>query len=584
MLSISALNALLQKSSQHNPPIKEIISQILLQEEGTLNDIFTELSFLHEDNESDDSANDNGLFLTQSNADEEITLFFYDFSASWPRTPTSIFLDSFPTNSTFDSSFAKVFKRLVQECSTDILDEIQNMIEKFSCENERSKRSVASEALAGLLHSNITTISDDWVNIILENIMNESSLESINEWACCILYAVTGKGKDGNETPVLRHSILNCLIKNSEGVMAGFVAKRYYFILSAFKEISPAIMSSDAVKLHEEIFEELLQNIDHASPQVREVVGAALCVISANLRCYAYSKTKSLESSDINGSDKVASLLDSIQEITNAKGDPDTDRIETMFHFMISCSLSGRSSFLLDMIVSLIYPVLSLQDTSDKDLSKLARDAFQLLSCQIFSRPFLESAIEIIVSSCSDSNWKIRFASLTYLEVFMYRHMFILSEMEKLFIWDGIKKLLSDNQVEVREHASKILASLMKAGEKTISKTFREESYVNALSVINTKNQSYNCRCTLASKHGVVLALGASVLSVPYDMPSWLPNHVTLLAKFITEPYPINITVTKTVAEFRSSHADTWDIQKSSFTEDQLEVLADTSLSSSYFA
>lgn len=92
---------------------------------------------------------------------------------------------------------------------------------------------------------------------------------------------------------------------------------------------------------------------------------------------------------------------------------------------------------------------------------------------------------------------------------------------------------------------------------------------------------------------------------------SWLPNYVTLLAQFITEPYPTRSTVTKTVAEFKRSHADTWDIQKNAFTEEQLEasqefyfmffwqfiygcrltsflvkfqVLANTSLSASYFA
>lgn len=31
-------------------------------------------------------------------------------------------------------------------------------------------------------------------------------------------------------------------------------------------------------------------------------------------------------------------------------------------------------------------------------------------------------------------------------------------------------------------------------------------------------------------------------------------------------------TVTKAVAEFRRTHADTWEIHKNSFTEEQLEV------------
>lgn len=109
---------------------------------------------------------------------------------------------------------------------------------------------------------------------------------------------------------------------------------------------------------------------------------------------------------------------------------------------------------------------------------------------------------------------------------------------------------------------------------------------------------------SIAAVHGAVLGLVASVLSVPYDMPrfkhfstlncvmqslkawdtlnnlkrldkcfSWLPDHVTLLARFAGEPTPVKSTVTKAVAEFRRTHADTWNIQKDSFTEEQLEVM-----------
>lgn len=55
---------------------------------------------------------------------------------------------------------------------------------------------------------------------------------------------------------------------------------------------------------------------------------------------------------------------------------------------------------------------------------------------------------------------------------------------------------------------------------------------------------------------------------------SWLPEHVTLLAQFVGEVSPVKSTVTKAVAEFRRTHADTWNIQKDSFTEEQLEVVS----------
>lgn len=53
---------------------------------------------------------------------------------------------------------------------------------------------------------------------------------------------------------------------------------------------------------------------------------------------------------------------------------------------------------------------------------------------------------------------------------------------------------------------------------------------------------------------------------------SWLPDMVTLLGRFIGEPTPIRSTVKKSIAEFRRTHSDTWAYQKSSFSEEQLEV------------
>ncbi|RWV93659.1 hypothetical protein BHE74_00020079 [Ensete ventricosum] len=113
----------------------------------------------------------------------------------------------------------------------------------------------------------------------------------------------------------------------------------------------------------------------------------------------------------------------------------------------------------------------------------------------------------------------------------------------------------------------------MKGGDEDLSRAFRDRSCTEAKLMLKKRKQR-NSRSdqSIASIHGAVLALTASVLSVPYDMPSWLPDHVTLLAQFIGEPSPIKSTVTKAVAEFRRTHADTWNIHKDAFTEEQLEA------------
>ncbi|KAJ3694711.1 hypothetical protein LUZ60_000088 [Juncus effusus] len=621
MLSISALNSLLQGPSLSSSPpslsLKPLLSQIL-QEPNFLSETLNSLSNIHIISDDSSKSAHNSSF--QSGSDKAITFFYFDFSASWPRTPT---WTSPAGANTFYSTFARIFKRLVQECGVSLVRELETPVREFIDSKERSKQCVAAEVLAGTIHSDEDSISDEWERWLksqLEKVVLNPLVESVPEWAACVRYSVTGKGKSGNGIPVLRNRVLELLgEKVPETVPTSVVAKRYSFLSVALIELSPVGMGTGDVQFHVGILNELIENMNHSSAQVREAIGVALSVICSNLRIYESSKREDDKSGDSVMSEKMSSgcedwakvLIERADELCrnilkanqaskmdnkiealeqdnngdNAEAESDAKTMETIFHFAIASLKSGRSSVLLDVLIGLIHPVLSLQETSNKDLSTLAKATFELLKWRLLKRPFLQNAVSVILSSVQDLNWRTRSASLRYIQTFMYRHTFTLSDSEKLQIWEGVEKLLVDNQVEVREHAAGVLASLMKGGDEELSKAFRDRSFSEAQKILTQRKQRKKASdISIITVHGSVLALAASVLSVPYDMPSWLPDHVTLLARFISEPSPIKSTVTKAVAEFRRTHADTWTLQKDSFTEDQLEVLADTSSSSSYFA
>ncbi|KAH9804504.1 proteasome activator subunit 4 [Citrus sinensis] len=599
ILAISALNTLLKespyKTSLEDRPLLSENSQgnsksslegalsEIFQEDGFFDETFNSLSHVHiiADTESTSSRGSHGNSSFQSLADKSITRFYFDFSASWPRTPSWI---SLLGSDTFYSNFARIFKRLIQECGMPMIVAIKSTVEEFANAKERSKQCVAAEALAGVLHSDVDGLLgawDSWMMIQLKSIILAPSVESIPEWAACIRYAVTGKGKHGTRVPLLRQQILNCLVTPlPPTVTTTVVAKRYAFLSAALIEISPQKMTLPEIQLHIGLLEELLNNMCHSSAHVREAIGVTLSVLCSNIRLHAsFSHEYSHEgvNSDIDNylkeerwvqflteraSESVTNIQnnnhsDNLEVSANCstqnghlKGDSQDDVkwMESLFHFIISTLKSGRSSCLLDIIVGLLYPVISLQETSNKDLSTLAKAAFELLKWRIFWEPHLQKAVSIILSSADDSNWRTRSATLTYLRTFMYRQF-----------------------KEVREHAAAVLAGLMKGGDEKLAKDFRDRAYkeANMIQRQNKRNSSFSQ--SVASRHGAVLALVASVLSVPYDMPSG-------------EATPVKSTVTKAVAEFRRTHADTWNLQKDSFTEEQLEVLADTSSSSSYFA
>ncbi|XVE80634.1 hypothetical protein DITRI_Ditri14bG0155000 [Diplodiscus trichospermus] len=636
ILAISALNTLLKDSPYKmsaddqamlsgNPQenakstLGEALQEIF-QEEGFFSETLNSLSHVHiiTDIDSASSRGNHGNSSFQSLADKSITRFYFDFSASWPRTPSWI---SLLGSDTFYSNFARIFKRLIQECGMPVLLALKSTLEEFANAKERSKQCVAAEAFAGVLHSDVNGLLeewDSWMMVQLQHIILAQSVESIPEWATCIRYAVTGKGKHGTRVPLLRQQILNCLLTPlPPTVTTTVVAKRYAFISAALIELSPQKMPVPEIQLHNKLLDELLGNMCHSSAQVREAIGVTLSVSCSNIRLHVSSSQDDSNERGKTDTDNqlgeenwvqllterasevvvniqnssLSDVLDTSTDINSKNGyqggdsQDDVKWMETLFHFIISTLKSGRSSYLLDVIVQLLYPIISLQETPNKDLSTLAKAAFELLKWRIISECHLQKAVSVILSSANDSNWRTRSATLTYLRTFMFRHTFILSKGDKQKIWKTVEKLLQDSQVEVREHAAAVLAGLMKGGDEDLARDFRDRAYIEANSFQQRrKTRNRISGHSVASVHGVVLALAASVLSVPYDMPSWLPNHVTLLARFGGEPSPVKSTVTKAVAEFRRTHADTWNVQKDSFTEEQLEVLADTTSSSSYFA
>jgi proteasome activator subunit 4 len=286
MLAISALNTLLQgtpdkasvNDSQHplDHPEESSISSTgsflndIIQEEGFMSDALNSLSHVHIISDNDGSSkSSHGASSFQSGSDKAITYFYFDFSASWPCTPSWI---SLVGGGTFYSSFARIFKRLIQQCGMPVMSSLQTALEEFLSSKERSRQCVAAEAMAGMLHSDVTgnlESGSDWLMLQLQKIVLAPSVESVPEWATCIRYAVTGKERSGTRAPVLRQKVLDCLCTAvPQSIATSVLAKRYSFLSVALIEISPRKMSPAEDQYHVKILNELLDNMSHSSAQV----------------------------------------------------------------------------------------------------------------------------------------------------------------------------------------------------------------------------------------------------------------------------------------------------------------------------
>ena len=89
---------------------------------------------------------------------------------------------------------------------------------------------------------------------------------------------------------------------------------------------------------------------------------------------------------------------------------------------------------------------------------------------------------------------------------------------------------------------------------------------------------------TVNSRYTAVLGLCAIILSFPYNMPDFLPEIIVTITKCISDPSPIQGTVRKTFLEFKSTHQETWDVDKLLFKEEDLYLITDLLISPNYYA
>lgn len=550
-------------------------------------------------------AEGHSAYQSSSMNDMGLTALMPSVKRQWPYTRT---WDSNSSGEQFRWYYAKLFKSLVRESGNVVLLQLRAPLEEAAqAVEERGKQCITAEIVAGLIRSDMACVTEawhDWLRPLLRKVLLHSTVESAVEWAACVRYAIGGKGRSGRQVPVLRSCILECLADPlPEGAATSVVTKRLMLLQAALLELGPDQELEFQATLLTEIFESYM---NHPAAQVREAVGGLICKLGSNLQrsssegqirvmSLEHSKVKDWTKLLVEGAKSAAATIQtkglileksSIDSTSSETSKEALKRIETAFHFVVASVRSGNVAVFMPVLLDLLCSILYMQDTWDKDVKALAKLSMQLLMWQLFPSKHLEGVVSAIMSAAAHTNWHTRVAALTFLPPIVFRHTFIMKSSHVSALWNQVRGLLSDSQIEVRELAATTLAGLMKGAGSQLGENFRAEAYDAAVSLQEASKGLKRRRAepgTIASRHGVVLGVAACVLSVPYDMPQWLPSMVTVLAQFNHEKWPISATVTKTIADFRRTHLDTWEFQKLQFNEEQLEVLSDLTSSASYF-
>ncbi|XP_035525217.1 proteasome activator complex subunit 4B [Morone saxatilis] len=237
-------------------------------------------------------------------------------------------------------------------------------------------------------------------------------------------------------------------------------------------------------------------------------------------------------------------------------------------------------------LLPLLFKIAPVEiDESYDEMKQDARTCLSLMSQGLLYPEHIPLVLAALEEMASSRSWHARFSVLTYLQIMVFYNLFTLLSVpaEVLRIRKLVMQLLLDEQLEVRDMAGTTLSGLLQCQFFPLDSSLQTQ--LQTLSQTRLPKARGELASTdLVRRHAGVLGLSACILSSPYDVPEWMPQILMDLSDHLNDPQPIEMTVKKTLSEFRRTHHDNWQEHRQCFTDDQLLVLTDLLVSPCYYA
>ena len=239
----------------------------------------------------------------------------------------------------------------------------------------------------------------------------------------------------------------------------------------------------------------------------------------------------------------------------------------------------GDAAYVPDGVARLLPAVLRTQEPPDRDFALVSKRCLTYLKYIVFPRRCQGVVLEGVLAGLRDPQWHARAASLKFAQAFAFRHAFALTRDETTTLRDEVAARLTDAQIEVRTLASATLVGFLRgAGAADGAADALRARFLAAAKTPPPKRRrgdgdggGTNGADATRAHHGAVLGVAACILSSPYDVPEWMPEHLETLARWAGQPSPVKETVQRAFGEFKKTHQDTWAETKAAFTSEQWE-------------
>ncbi|KAJ8396071.1 hypothetical protein AAFF_G00026030 [Aldrovandia affinis] len=501
-----------------------------------------------------------------------------------------------------------LFKGLFRNFGDTFLPVFLPHMESLVADSHESTQRCVAEIMAGLIrgskHWSYSKVVQLWelLSPLIRTALSNITVETYSDWGTCIATACESRD------PRKLHWMFEMLMEspvNGEG--GSFVdACRLYVLQGGLAQQEWRVP-----ELLHRLLEYLEPLLTQVYKNVRERIGSVLTYIFMIDVTLPFTRpTTSPRVCEF--TDRVLGrlkpLLDGDEEIQNhvveenamEEQDERTQAIKLLKTVLKWQMASAGRSFSTAVrgqvqLLPLLFKIAPVEnDDSYDEMKRDAKACLSLMSQGLLYPEQIPEVLHALQESAGSSSWHARYTVLTFLQVMVFYNLFtFLSDEQSIqAVRELVITLLEDEQLEVREMAATTLSGFlqcnflsidasMQSHFETLSKTRlpKKKKKKDLGSVVDTIPSA-----DLVRRHAGVLGLSACILSSPYDVPSWMPQLLMNLSAHLNDTQPIEMTVKKTLSDFRRTHHDNWQEHKQQFTDDQLLVLTDLLVSPCYYA
>uniref|UniRef100_A0A2K6F2P3 Proteasome activator complex subunit 4 n=2 Tax=Propithecus coquereli TaxID=379532 RepID=A0A2K6F2P3_PROCO len=500
-----------------------------------------------------------------------------------------------------------LFKGIFRNFDDAFLPVLKPHLERLVADSHESTQRCVAEIIAGLIrgskHWTFEKVEKLWELLcpLLRTALSNITVETYNDWGTCI--ATSCESRD----PRKLHWLFELLLESPlSGEGGSFVdACRLYVLQGGLAQQEWRVP-----ELLHRLLKYLEPKLTQVYKNVRERIGSVLTyifMIDVSLPNTAPTTSPRVPEFTARILEKLKPLMDVDEEIQNhvmeengiGEEDERTQGIKllkTILKWLMASAGRSFSTAVTEQLqlLPLFFKIAPVEnDNSYDELKRDAKLCLSLMSQGLLYPHQVPLVLQVLKQTARSSSWHARYTVLTYLQTMVFYNLFIFLNNEdavKDIRWLVIS-LLEDEQLEVREMAATTLSGLLQCNFLTMDSPMQ----IHFEQLCKTKLPKKRKRdpgsvgdtipsAELVKRHAGVLGLGACVLSSPYDVPTWMPQLLMNLSAHLNDPQPIEMTVKKTLSNFRRTHHDNWQEHKQQFTDDQLLVLTDLLVSPCYYA